>query len=177
MSNLVQGSEQAQIQAQLDEGRKEKFSVSYELDDVNFDHLRRKRAFISGVNIQLEEEKTDKGDILAFNDLPDLLPIKPKTAWDKVKYDELMVTTASEEEQKEAAATETPYPNSHLFEYEGANEVSKNTLLDRFELISKRKIVVEQNVGLPVAIIFNPYCTSNTREDIESMIFAKDIGF
>jgi len=65
--------------------------------------------------LQLEEEKTDKGDILAFNNLPDILPIKPKEAWDKVKYEELMTTTATEEEQKEAAATGTPGPNTHLF--------------------------------------------------------------
>jgi len=115
MSNLVQGSELGRIQAELDEQRKGNYAISFEMSDVNFDHLRRKRAFLSGVNIQLEEEKTDKGDILAFNNLPDLLPIKPKGEWDGLKYDELMATTASEEEQKEAAATGTPGPNSNLF--------------------------------------------------------------
>ena len=53
------------------------------MDGINFDHLRRKRAFISGVNIQVEEEKTDKGETLGFDELPDLLPIKPKgQKWD-----------------------------------------------------------------------------------------------
>jgi len=46
----------------------------------------------------MEEEKTDKGDLISFNDLPDLLAIKPKAEWDSLKYEELMATTASEEE-------------------------------------------------------------------------------
>lgn len=73
-----------------------------------------------------------------------------------------MASTASEEENKQAADAGTPGLDSHLFQYDGAAEASKNTLLSRFELIRKRKIELKQNVGLPVAIIFNPYCTSNS---------------
>ena len=168
MSNLVQGSELARIEKENEDRRKGNYAISFELSDVNFDHLRRKRAFYRGVNIELEEEKTEKGDLISFSDLPDLLPVKPKgQKWDGLKYDELMATTATEEEQKEAAAAGTPGPNSHLFQYDGASEQSKNTLLERFELIRKRPVEVRQNVGLPVAIIFNPYCTSTSQEEIE----------
>lgn len=51
MSNLVAGSEVAAVQKELEEQRKGNYSISYEISDLNFDHLRRKRAFISGVNI------------------------------------------------------------------------------------------------------------------------------
>ena len=53
---------------------------------------------MSSVNIEMEEEKTDKGDLISFSDLPDLLAIKPKAEWDGLKYEELMATTTSEEE-------------------------------------------------------------------------------
>ena len=78
MSSLVFGTEQARLQAELEAQRTGRYRIAYELDGLNFDHLRRKRAFISGVNIQVEEEKTDKGETLGFDELPDLLPIKPK---------------------------------------------------------------------------------------------------
>jgi hypothetical protein len=57
--------------------------------------LRRKRAFIKGVDIALEEEKTEKGDLVSFSDLPDILPIKPKGNWDGLNYNELMASSAS----------------------------------------------------------------------------------
>ena len=37
---------------------------------------------------------------------------------DGLNYDELMATTASEEEQKELAASATPGPSPHLYNYE-----------------------------------------------------------
>ena len=48
------------------------------MENINFDHLRRKRAFVKGISIEVEEEKTDKGETIGFDTLPDLLPIKPK---------------------------------------------------------------------------------------------------
>ena len=51
LANLVQGSELSRIQKQLEEQRKGNYSVSYQLSEINFDHLRRKRAFYKGVNI------------------------------------------------------------------------------------------------------------------------------
>ena len=78
MSNLVQGSELARVQKQLEEQRKGNYSISYDKSDVNFEHLRRKRAFYKGVNIQMEQEMTDKGEVVGFGDVPDILPFKPK---------------------------------------------------------------------------------------------------
>ena len=98
MSNLVQGSELSRIEKELEEQRKGNFAISFEKETINFEHLRRKRAFSSSVNIEMEEEKTDKGDLISFSDLPDLLAIKPKEKWDGLKYEELMATTTSEEE-------------------------------------------------------------------------------
>jgi hypothetical protein len=62
----------------------------------------------------------------------------------------------------QAAAASTPGADDGLFKYDQADEAGKNTLLDRFELIRKRKVEVKANVGLPVAIIFNPYCSSSS---------------
>ena len=72
--------------------------IAFDITELNFEHLRRKRAFYNGVNIQLEEEK-DKDKVLDFTDLPDILPVKAKgKGYDKVKYDELVKTTKSEAE-------------------------------------------------------------------------------
>ena len=114
----MQGSELARIQKNLDEQRKGNYSISYDKSEVNFEHLRRKRAFYQGVNIQMGEEITDKGELIGFANVPDILPLRPKGQWDGLNYDELMATTASEEEQKELAASATPGPNPHLYNYE-----------------------------------------------------------
>lgn len=119
MQTLVQGSEVGRIEKENEDRRRGNYAISYEMSDVNFDHLRRKRAFYKGVNIELEEEKTEKGDLVSFSDLPDLLPIRPKNqAWDGLKYEELMATTATEEEQKQAAESTTPGINTHLFNFD-----------------------------------------------------------
>ena len=46
----------------------------------------------------MNEEMTDKGDLIGFSNLPNILPVRPKDEWTKVNYEELMATTASEEE-------------------------------------------------------------------------------
>ena len=56
MTTLVAGSELERVQKQLEAERKGNFSISYEMSDLNFDHLRRKRAFFQGVNIELQQE-------------------------------------------------------------------------------------------------------------------------
>ena len=88
-----------------------------------------------------------------------------------------MATTATEEEQKQAAASGTPGPNSGLFDFDNADEASKAALLDRFELVRKRQVNLKPNTGKPIALIFNPYCTSNSQEEIEELIHSKDVGF
>jgi len=69
------------------------------LADINFDQLRRKRAYYKGVNIQLGEEM-DKGQLVGFSDLPDLLPIKTPGKWDGLYYNELAATTLTDEERQ-----------------------------------------------------------------------------
>ena len=91
MSSLVLGTEQSRLQNELETQRKGNYRIAYEMENINFEHLRRKRAFVKGINIQVEEEKTDKGQTLGFDTLPDLLPIKPKNQkWDVIDYDKLL---------------------------------------------------------------------------------------
>ena len=40
----------------------------------------------------------DKGALVGFSDLPDLLPVKTPGKWDDLKYDEIVATTLSAEE-------------------------------------------------------------------------------
>lgn len=118
----------------------------------------------------------DKGELIGFGNLPDILPIKPKGAWDGLNYDELVATTLTEEEQKEASAEGTPGQSANLFNYDTQDSASKQALLDRFDLISKRQINFKFPDGLPVAIIFNPFCTGNRNEEIQQLFFDKDIA-
>ena len=130
--------------------------IAFDITEMNFEHLRRKRAFYNGVNIQLEEEK-DKDKVLDFTDLPDILPVKAKgKEYDGVKYDQLVRTTKSEEEQKAAAAAaaeevkgaddgetagKAPYtPPSHLFDYDHSTPAERQELITRFELIPKKLV-------------------------------------
>lgn len=174
MTNLVAGSELERVQKQLETDRKGNFSISYEMDDINFDHLRRKRAFFQGVNIELQQE-FDKEQLIGFSDLPDVLPVRPKGDMANMKYDEVMRTTATEEEQKEAAASGTPGPNSNLFNYDSEDTASRNALLDRFELIKKRQIDLKAPDGKPAAVIFNPYVSGNRVEEIQGLLYGNDI--
>ena len=173
MSNMIAGSELANVQKELEEQRKGNYSISYEISDLNFDHLRRKRAFISGVNIQLEEEK-NKEELVGFQDLPDILPLVPKGNMAEMDYDQLMKTTASEAEIAEA--TEKGTPGSSLFNYNSEDTASRNSLLDRFELIRKRQIIMKGSQALPVAVIFNGYVSGAALgEEIQTKLFDLDI--
>ena len=78
--------------------------ISFDITEVNYEHLRRKRAFYKNVDIQLQEEK-DKQEIIEFTDLPDILAVKAAgEGYSDLKYDDLVKTTKSEEEQKIALA-------------------------------------------------------------------------
>merc|ERR1712060_250683 len=141
--------------------------VSYDLFDVNFDHLRRKRAFVKGVDIRIREEM-DKEKLMGFANLPDIVPIKPKNqTLSNVDYVELM--KASEEESKEEG---TP-GQSGLFDYDTENEAAKSELLDRFELIRKRQIKMGPENGKPLAIIYNPYTSGDRVEEIVNALDEK----
>ena len=86
-----------------------------------------------------------------------------------------MKTTLTPEEQKEAAeaAGETPVPNAHLFDYCTEDTATRNTLMERFELIKVRK--VDLNAGSGVAVIFNPYVSGNRVDEIQGLLFDRGV--
>ena len=170
-TTLVGGqSEAAKREKNLELLRVGTQQISYQLSEVNFDHLRRKRAFIKGINLQLSEEY-DKEVLLGFGDLPDILPLKPHDAFSSLDYNNLMKTTATPEEQKSA----TPGANSQLFNYDTDDSAAKQKLLERFDLIRKRKIKMTQPDGKPVAIIYNKYISGDKSGEIESVLYQKDV--
>ena len=120
--------------------RKGSYPVSFELDDLNFDHIRRKRAWLKGVNIKIQEE-FDKEQLVGFDQLPDLLPLMPKGNLATTNYEELMKSTSTDEEQK-AAAGSTP-DGSNLYDYDNDDNQSRAAFLERFDLVIKRKILRE----------------------------------
>ena len=100
---LVQ-SEGAQAESALASQRTGQTNIPFDITEVDFDQLRKKRALYKGHRIQLQEEK-DKSEVIEFTDLPDILPFKPAgQGFADLNYDELVKTTKSEEEQKMAAA-------------------------------------------------------------------------
>ena len=130
--NLVQ-SEQSRREKLLESMRIGSMCVSYDLFDVNFDHLRRKRAFVKGVDIRIREEM-DKEKLMGFANLPDIVPIKPKNqTLSNVDYVELM--KASEEESKEEG---TP-GQSGLFDYDTENEAAKNAEREKVRAASPQE--------------------------------------
>lgn len=137
--------------------------------------MRRKRAFFRGVNIQLGQELTDKGELVGFSDVPDILPLKPVEKWDGLDYDKLMASTASEEEKKELAESSTPGPHPHLYNYDTQDQAQRTALLDRFELVRKRKVDMFEPDGLAAAVIFNTYTSGNRKEEIEALLSGRDI--
>jgi hypothetical protein len=103
-----------------------------------------------------------------------LLPLVPKDNLAIVKYEELMKTTASEEEQKAAAAEGTP-DGAALFDYENEDTASRNAFLDRFSLLQKRKIELKEQDSKPVAVIFNPYVSGDRAEEIRGLLYDRNI--
>ncbi len=92
----------------------------------------------------------------------------------EMDYDVLMKTTASEAEIAEA--TEKGTPGSSLFNYNSEDTASRNSLLDRFELIRKRQILMKGGEALPVAVIFNGYVSGAALgEEIQTKLFDHDI--
>ena len=104
--------------------RKGSYPVSFELDDLNFDHIRRKRAWLKGVNIKIQEE-FDKEQLVGFDQLPDLLPLMPKGNLATTNYEELMKSTSTDEEQKAAATPD----GSGLYDYDNDDSQSRAAFL------------------------------------------------
>ena len=165
-------SEAAKAEAELEKDRTGLTSISFDINEINFDHLRKKRAFYKGVNIGLNEA-ADKQEVIDFTDLPDILPLKAAgQGFADLNYDDLAKTTKSEEEQKlalenqQSASTDDTQSKpayvapAHLFDYDSFSPKEQETYLSRFELIKKRKIEFRPentNAVKMVALIVNTY--------------------
>lgn len=176
MNALVGGqSEAAKREKALEALRTGNMDISYDLKEVNFDQLRRKRAFYKGVNIQLLEEM-NKEELIDFTNAPDILPMRPRDKQlSEVDFTELMKKVEGGEEQKEG---ETPSADSNLYNYDTSSQAERQDLLDRFSLIRKRqvKLTRQQAEGKRVGIIFNSYLASDSvREEILGYLYDKDI--
>ena len=119
-------SQAAQKEEALAKERENAVPIPFELSEVNFDHLRRKRAFYKGVDIQLTQA-ADK-EVSGFTDLPDIIPVKAKgSMYGTLEYADLIKSTKTEEELKTAEEEETTpgqtglISSAHLFDYDGAS--------------------------------------------------------
>ena len=66
----------------------------------------------------------------------------------------------------------TPGPNGGLFNYDTEDLDSKQKLLDRFDLIRKRKIKMTLPDGKPIAIIYNGYVSGSSKSgEIEAILY------
>ena len=176
MSDLVAGSELKRIQKELEAQRRGNYAISYELNDLNFEHLRRKRAFLSGVNLKLDQE-FDKEQLIGFQNLPDIVPIKPNGDIVDMNYEELMRPITAEEEKVEPAEDGSPTPVRFNYDAAKDNVLKQEALLQRFELIRKRKIKFTKDTNdKRVAVIYNPYVTGNRVDEIESIFEENNIA-
>ena len=156
-------SQAAQKEEALAKERENAVPIPFELSEVNFDHLRRKRAFYKGVDIQLTQA-ADK-EVSGFTDLPDIIPVKAKgSMYGTLEYADLIKSTKTEEELKTAEEEETTpgqtglISSAHLFDYDGASTQEQSELLSRLELITKRKIDLTDDKGeKTVALLVNTY--------------------
>ena len=60
------------------------------MEKMNFDVLRRKRAFYTGIDIQLKPEFGETKELLGWAQMPDVLPIRPKTGYVQTDYKTLL---------------------------------------------------------------------------------------
>ena len=92
LSNAIQGSELQRQQKLIEEQRKGSATISYEMEDFMFDSIKRERAFFQGINVTAGEEM-DKGEMYSFEDLADILPLKPKGDMAEMDFKKLMKST------------------------------------------------------------------------------------
>jgi diacylglycerol kinase family enzyme len=137
--------------------------INFALGDLNFDHLRRSRAFYKGVDIQMKSDTPE-----TFEDLPQILPVKAGGGqkYASLAYEDLVKSTKPSEEQKTASSSEDA---SHLFDYDRAEQADKDELLSRLDVICKRKIdfTNEQKTPRGAAVIFNPNCRGPSQEQLD----------
>ena len=109
---------------------------------INWNNLRRKRAFHKHVNIQIppEYEDTQNKKLLDFSRLPDIFPLKLKEGQQHFSKDD-------------------------IFDFENATEEMKKEFLSKFEPIDKRKLDLKSK---PIAIVYNT--NSGTKLDLRPKI-------
>ena len=122
----------------------------------------------------VEEEKGEEGETVGFEGIPNLLALAPKSGMADLDYAELMKTTLTPDE---LAAQQDHSVPSGLFNYNTEDDSARSALLERFELVRKRRIDLRDPDGKPLALIFNPYVSGSVQEDIQSLLFQRDVKF
>ena len=124
-----------------------------------------------------------------FKGLPDVLPIKPKEGFGEVDYKKLveksdaieeegneLLIQAEEESKEPSKLPKTERNESNFFNYVNASSEAKQQLMEKFELIKKRKVGIREK---PVAIIYNPASgkKTNLRPLIEKRLTNENVPF
>ena len=60
--------------------------IRFNMEQIHWENLRRKRAFYSGVPMSLKEEWEGPNELKGFKKVPDVLPIKPKEPFIDLNY-------------------------------------------------------------------------------------------
>jgi len=104
--------------------------VSFELAAVDWNNLRRKRAFHQGVPMTLKEEWAAPEVLLDFQKVPDVLPLRPRGSLVDCDYNALLKwdrpyepeEVKGEDGEIDPETPQGPPMDQHLFQYEKANE-------------------------------------------------------
>lgn len=139
--------------------------IRFNLEQIAWDNLRRKKAFYAGVPMAMREEWEGPNELKSFKKVPDVLPIKPKEPFNGLNYQELIKWekpwTPEQEEKKEQVEGEEPTPegppiDQHLFQYDLKNltKEDKAEYLSKFEIMRKRQLRYDLK---KVYLINDPY--------------------
>ena len=146
----------------MDQERDAANIISFDLQQIAWNHLERKRAFYSGVPMVMKEKWSDEEfqTLEGFKQLPDVLPIRPREKFIDLDYAKLIewkkpyVPEDSKEEAKdEAKADSTPQgppPDQHLYQYAQADDEDKKDYLSKFELVSVKALSPPSDIALVV---------------------------
>ena len=162
-------------------------AIRFNLEQIHWGHLRRKKAFYSGVPMTMKEEWENPDELKSFAKVPDVLPIKPKETFTDVDYKELIKwekpwtpeekETAAEGEEEELTDQGPPI-DQHLFQYDLQNltEEDKTKYLSKFEIMRKRKLRFDLK---PIFLINDPFAGAkgNVMPMIEERFETEQIKF
>ena len=149
--------------------------INFKIEKMNFDVLRRKRAFYTGIDIQLKPEFGETKELLGWAQMPDVLPVKPKDGFVSADYKTLLANTKTWEAptpggetpdgEETAGAPEQP-EDWEFYQYDLAleNQAYKEEFLAKFELINKRAL----DKTKPYFVIYDPSTVKN--RDVLSLV-------